>query len=85
MTYHGIALNVTTDLADFELIDACGMTGITVTSIARELGWSGERGSPSTGQRARRRATGSPTRFERPPGRGGRRRARRLATRCTPA
>jgi len=48
VTYHGIALNVTTRLADFELIDPCGLTGITVTSIARELGWSGRAGEPST-------------------------------------
>ena len=37
-TYHGIALNVTVDLADFELIDACGMPGVASTSIAAELG-----------------------------------------------
>ncbi len=48
VTYHGIALNVTTDLADFELIDACGLTDIRVTSIGRELGWGGDRGQPST-------------------------------------
>ncbi len=48
VTYHGIALNVTTDLADFELIEPCGLTGITVTSVARELGWSGERAQPAT-------------------------------------
>ncbi len=36
VTYHGIALNVTTDLADFALIEACGIRGVTVTSIARE-------------------------------------------------
>jgi lipoyl(octanoyl) transferase len=39
VSYHGIALNVTTDLADFELIDPCGMPGIAVTSIAAEAGW----------------------------------------------
>jgi lipoyl(octanoyl) transferase len=38
VTYHGIALNVTVDLADFDLIDPCGMPGVTSTSIARELG-----------------------------------------------
>ena len=38
VTYHGIALNVTVDLADFELIDPCGMPGIRSTSIAAELG-----------------------------------------------
>ncbi len=48
VTYHGIALNVTTDLAEFELIEACGLTDIRVTSLARELGWTGDRGRPST-------------------------------------
>lgn len=48
VTYHGIALNVTTRLADFELIDPCGLTGIEVTSIARELGWAGPMAQPST-------------------------------------
>jgi lipoyl(octanoyl) transferase len=38
VTYHGIALNVTVDLADFDLIDACGMPGVASTSIARERG-----------------------------------------------
>ena len=46
VTYHGIALNVTTDLADFELIDPCGMPGVTSTSIAVEAGWPS--GSPTT-------------------------------------
>jgi lipoate-protein ligase B len=36
VTYHGIALNVSVRLADFELIDACGMPGVESTSIARE-------------------------------------------------
>jgi lipoyl(octanoyl) transferase len=40
VSYHGIALNVTVDLADFELIDACGMPGVASTSIAHELGTS---------------------------------------------
>ncbi len=39
VTYHGIALNVAPSLADFDLIDACGMPGVVSTSIAREAGW----------------------------------------------
>jgi lipoate-protein ligase B len=46
VSYHGIALNVTVDLADFELIDACGMPDVVSTSIATERG-SAE--PPSTG------------------------------------
>ena len=38
VSYHGIALNVSVDLDDFALIDACGMPGVESTSIARELG-----------------------------------------------
>lgn len=38
VTYHGIALNVTVDLADFALIDACGMPGVVSTSVAIERG-----------------------------------------------
>lgn len=37
VSYHGIALNVDPDLADFDLIDPCGMPGVESTSIAREL------------------------------------------------
>lgn len=48
VTYHGIALNINTRLADFELIDPCGMPGLDVTSIAREAGWSGNDAQPST-------------------------------------
>ena len=35
VSYHGIALNVDPDLADFDLIDPCGMPGLVATSIAR--------------------------------------------------
>ncbi len=48
ISYHGIALNITTRLEDFELIDPCGMAGLDVTSVARELGWSGPAAEPST-------------------------------------
>ena len=48
VSYHGIALNIAPDLADFELIDACGMPGVASTSIAAELARRGEpTGSPS--------------------------------------
>jgi lipoyl(octanoyl) transferase len=47
VTYHGIALNITVDLGDFDLIHACGMPGVTSTSIARELGRLD--GRPTTG------------------------------------
>lgn len=48
VSYHGIALNVTTSLEAFDLIDPCGMPGIEVTSVGREAGWAGEAGRPST-------------------------------------
>jgi lipoyl(octanoyl) transferase len=48
ISYHGIALNISTRLEDFQLIDPCGMAGLDVTSVARELGWSGPDAEPST-------------------------------------
>jgi lipoyl(octanoyl) transferase len=48
VSYHGIALNVSTDLAAFDLIDPCGLPTAEVTSIARELGWRGTDALPST-------------------------------------
>jgi lipoyl(octanoyl) transferase len=44
--FHGVALNIDPAMADFELLDACGMPGVISTSIATELGRSGE--EPST-------------------------------------
>jgi lipoyl(octanoyl) transferase len=52
VTYHGIAINVTTDLRDFELIEPCGLAGIDTTSIAREAAWPDD-GQPSTASVAR--------------------------------
>jgi lipoate-protein ligase B len=37
VTWHGFALNVTTELAAFDLIIPCGIPGVVMTSVAREL------------------------------------------------
>ena len=58
VSYHGIALNIDPDLADFDLIDACGMPGVVSTSIAARAGRPGERRRP-------RRSSGRAT-FARP-------------------
>jgi lipoyl(octanoyl) transferase len=36
VTWHGFALNVTTDLSYFDLIVPCGIAGVDMTSVARE-------------------------------------------------
>jgi lipoate-protein ligase B len=36
VTFHGFALNITTDLSHFDLIVPCGLTGVTMTSVAQE-------------------------------------------------
>lgn len=36
VTWHGFALNVTTDLSYFELIVPCGIDGVEMTNLARE-------------------------------------------------
>jgi lipoyl(octanoyl) transferase len=38
VTFHGFALNVSTDLRGFDLIVPCGIHGVTMTSVAAELG-----------------------------------------------
>jgi lipoate-protein ligase B len=38
VTFHGFALNVSTDLAPFDLIVPCGIPGVVMTSVAKELG-----------------------------------------------
>jgi len=37
VTFHGFALNVSTDLRGFDLIVPCGIHGVTMTSVAAEL------------------------------------------------
>jgi lipoate-protein ligase B len=38
VTWHGMALNVSTRLVDFQWIVPCGITGVEMTSMERELG-----------------------------------------------
>jgi lipoyl(octanoyl) transferase len=52
VSYHGIALNVDSDLRDFELIDPCGEPGLVSTSIAEELGRTAEPPMTSAVERA---------------------------------
>jgi lipoyl(octanoyl) transferase len=57
VSYHGLALNVSVRLSDFDLIDACGMAAVESTSIDRELGRAAE---PSTESVARAAAELAP-------------------------
>jgi lipoyl(octanoyl) transferase len=40
VTFHGFALNVSTDLSYFDLIVPCGIRDVVMTSVAREMGRS---------------------------------------------
>ena len=65
VSFHGIALNVTTDLAAFDLIDPCGMPGLRSTSIAHERARAGLPGAdahaaPSTASVAEAAAAFAP-------------------------
>lgn len=50
ISWHGFALNVDPDLAGFEAIVPCGLHGIEMSSVARELG---EASPPDLARRAR--------------------------------
>jgi lipoate-protein ligase B len=43
VTTHGLAINVDNDLTPFEWIVPCGLGGVAVTSVGRELGDTGAR------------------------------------------
>lgn len=47
VTWHGFALNVTTDLALFDVIVPCGIADVVMTSVAREVG-AGDAGRAET-------------------------------------
>jgi len=38
VSFHGLALNVNTDLAPFDWINPCGLTGVAMTSLAQQAG-----------------------------------------------
>jgi lipoate-protein ligase B len=44
VTWHGFALNVTTDLSYFDLMVPCGIPDVEMTSVARELGTAPDAG-----------------------------------------
>jgi lipoate-protein ligase B len=50
VTWHGFALNVTTELSAFDLIIPCGLPGVVMTSVAKELAGTGAQGHRGTAQ-----------------------------------
>ncbi len=49
VTWHGFALNVTTDLSAFDLIVPCGIPGVVMTSVEKELPRDGAAAPAHTG------------------------------------
>ncbi len=49
VSWHGFALNLSLDLRGFGLVVPCGLRGVAMTSVARELGEA----PPDLGDRAR--------------------------------
>jgi len=47
VTWHGFALNVKTDLSYFDFIVPCGIDGVSMTSIAKELVATGNNAAPT--------------------------------------
>jgi lipoate-protein ligase B len=50
VTWHGFALNVTTDLKYFDFIVPCGIDGVTMTSIEKEIALAGDGDRPTLDQ-----------------------------------
>lgn len=48
VTWHGFALNVTTELSAFDVIVPCGIPGVVMTNLARELVGTGAQGHRGT-------------------------------------
>jgi len=44
ISFHGLALNVTADLTPFTWINPCGLSGVAMTSIEKELPETGQKG-----------------------------------------
>ena len=53
VTWHGFALNVTTDLSYFDLMVPCGIAEVAMTSVAREIGSAPAGEGVGLGERAR--------------------------------